>query len=39
MNKKFYIEVGAHDGIFQSQTKSLEESGEWNVNRAKSIFV
>lgn len=30
MNKKFYIEVGAHDGIFQSQTKSLEESGEWN---------
>lgn len=30
MSKKFYIEVGSHDGIFQSQTKTLEDSGMWN---------
>jgi len=30
VKNKFYIEVGAHDGLFQSQTKHLEDTGNWS---------
>jgi len=30
MNKKIYIEAGANDGVFQSCTHNLEQTGEWS---------